>query len=88
MLVVRGVRGGCYEVNVTVVIEQEHQENWGKHPSWRAKCRSGFATLPPVLLQQQHAMVFSLERALGHSSSSYGESTMDTVVYVVWAAEV
>jgi hypothetical protein len=33
-------------------------------PSWRAKCQSGFATLPPVPLQVQPAMVLLLEGAL------------------------
>jgi hypothetical protein len=32
-------------------------------PSWRAKCRSGFTTLPPVPLQEQPAVVRLLERA-------------------------
>jgi hypothetical protein len=33
-------------------------------PSWRAKCRSGFTTLPPVPLQEQPAVVLLLEGAL------------------------
>jgi hypothetical protein len=33
-------------------------------PTWRAKCQSSFATLPPVLLQEQPAVVLLLERAL------------------------
>jgi hypothetical protein len=33
-------------------------------PTWQAKCRSGFVTLPPVLLQEQPAVVLLLERAL------------------------
>jgi hypothetical protein len=31
-------------------------------PSWCAKCRSGFTTLPPVLLQEHLDVVFLLER--------------------------
>jgi hypothetical protein len=33
-------------------------------PSWCAKCRSGFTTLPPVPLQEQPVVVFLLEGAL------------------------
>jgi hypothetical protein len=33
-------------------------------PTWRAKCQSGFTTLPPVLLQEQPVVVLLLERAL------------------------
>jgi hypothetical protein len=33
-------------------------------PSWRAKCRSGFATLPPVLLQEQPAVFLLLKGVL------------------------
>jgi hypothetical protein len=33
-------------------------------PTWRAKCQSGFATLPPVLLQEQTDVVLLLKRAL------------------------
>jgi hypothetical protein len=33
-------------------------------PSWRAKCQNGFATLPPVPLQEQSALVLLLEAAL------------------------
>jgi hypothetical protein len=33
-------------------------------PTWRVKCRSGFVTLPPVLLQEQSAVVLLLEGAL------------------------
>jgi hypothetical protein len=33
-------------------------------PSWRAKCRSGFTTLPSALLQEQPAVVFLLEGTL------------------------
>jgi hypothetical protein len=33
-------------------------------PSWRAKCRSSFMTLSPVLLQEQPTVVLLLERAL------------------------
>jgi hypothetical protein len=33
-------------------------------PSCHAKCRSGFVTLPPVLLQEQPAVVLLLEGAL------------------------
>jgi hypothetical protein len=33
-------------------------------PFWRAKCQSGFTTLPPALLQEQPAVVLYLEMAL------------------------
>jgi hypothetical protein len=33
-------------------------------PTRRTKCRNGFATLPPVLPQEQPAMVLLLDRAL------------------------
>jgi hypothetical protein len=33
-------------------------------PTWRVKCRSGFVTLPPVLLQEQVAVVLLLEGVL------------------------
>jgi hypothetical protein len=33
-------------------------------PSWRAKWRSGFAILPPVLLQEQPVVVLLLEGVL------------------------
>jgi hypothetical protein len=33
-------------------------------PTWRAKCRIGFATLPPELLQEQLVVVLLLERVL------------------------
>jgi hypothetical protein len=33
-------------------------------PSWHAKCRSGFAILPLVLLQEQPVVVLLLEGAL------------------------
>jgi hypothetical protein len=42
-------------------------------PSWRAKCRSGVTTLPPVLLQEQPAIIFLLKRALVSWSSSMDE---------------
>jgi hypothetical protein len=35
-------------------------------PSWRAKCRSGFTTLPPVPLQEQPAVVLLLEGLRSH----------------------
>jgi hypothetical protein len=33
-------------------------------PTWHVKCQSDFTTLPPVLLQEQPAMVLLLERVL------------------------
>jgi hypothetical protein len=44
-------------------------KNGGKNqkqipPTWRAKCRSSFTTLPPVLPQEQPAVVLLLEMAL------------------------
>jgi hypothetical protein len=33
-------------------------------PTWCVKCRSGFTTLPPVLLQEQPVVVLLLERDL------------------------
>jgi hypothetical protein len=33
-------------------------------PTWRAKCRSDFVTLSPVLLQEQPAVIFLLVGAL------------------------
>jgi hypothetical protein len=37
----------------------------------RTTCRSGFTTLPPVLLQEQPAVVLLLERALVFLVASY-----------------
>jgi hypothetical protein len=37
-----------------------------RSPSWRAKCRSGFTTLPPVPLQEQPAVVLLLEGLRSH----------------------
>jgi hypothetical protein len=61
--------------------------------------QSGFMTLSPMSqmsksfsntstsnLQEQSIVVFSFERALGCSSFSYRESTMDMAVYVMRAA--
>jgi hypothetical protein len=47
----------------TVVMKQEHQERWERPPTYRAKCRSGFMTLPPTLLQEQPTVVLSLVTA-------------------------
>jgi hypothetical protein len=46
------------------VVEALLPERSQAPPTWRAKCRSGFATLPPVLLQEQPAVVLLLEGAL------------------------
>jgi hypothetical protein len=35
-------------------------------PTWRAKCRSGFMTLPLVPLQEQPVVVLLLERLRSH----------------------
>jgi hypothetical protein len=51
----------------------EDQEWWPSPPSWRAKCRSGFATLPPMLPQEQPTVVLLLERALVSRSLSMDE---------------
>jgi hypothetical protein len=47
----------------TMVMKLEHQEQRESPPSWHAKCQSGFMTLPPALLQEQPAVVLSLEGA-------------------------
>jgi hypothetical protein len=36
-------------------------------PTWCAKCRSGFTTLPPVPLQEQPAVVLLLEGLRSHN---------------------
>jgi hypothetical protein len=46
------------------VVEASLSKKQQASPSWRAKCQSGFMTLPLVLLQEQSAMVLLLERAL------------------------
>jgi hypothetical protein len=49
-------------VNVHHGDEAEKTKNGKKRPpSWRAKYRSGFMTLPPVPLQEQPAVVLLLE---------------------------
>jgi hypothetical protein len=48
----------------------------GGPSSWRTKCRNGFMTLPPVLLQEQHTIVLLLKRVLVSWSlvmDEYGE---------------
>jgi hypothetical protein len=50
------------------------------------RCRSGFTTLPTVLLQSS-PMWFLVGEGLGLSSSSYGDGTVDTRIYVVQATE-
>ncbi len=47
----------------TMAMKLEHQEQQ-KASSWRDKCRSGFTTLPPVLLQEQLVVLLLLERDL------------------------
>jgi hypothetical protein len=47
----------------TMVMKLEHRERREISPSWHVKYRSGFTTLPPTLLQEQPAVVLSLERA-------------------------
>jgi hypothetical protein len=44
----------------TMVMKLKHQERRESPPSWRVECQSGFTTLPPVLLQEQPAVVLSL----------------------------
>jgi hypothetical protein len=68
-------------------------------PTWPAKYRNGFATLPPVLLQEQPTVVLLLEGALvswslatdergGHEDlcCSGRRSVMDTKIYMVRSA--
>jgi hypothetical protein len=39
----------------TIVVKSERREQ--KPPTCRAKCRNGFTTLPPALLQEQSVVV-------------------------------
>jgi hypothetical protein len=52
-------------VNVHHDEEARKTKNGEMRPTWRAKCRSGFTTLPPVPLQEQPTVVLLLE---GHMS--------------------
>jgi hypothetical protein len=59
------VRGGCHGVNVHHDDEARKTKNGEmRTPTWRAKYRSGFTTLPPVLLQEQPGVVLLLEGVL------------------------
>jgi hypothetical protein len=55
------------------------------HPGYIYICRSGFTTLPPKQLLEPPTVV-RCWWGLGLSSSSYGESTVDTRIYVVQTA--
>jgi hypothetical protein len=48
------MRGGYHGVNVHHGDEAGKTKNGEMVPTWRAKCRSGFTTLPPVPLQAQY----------------------------------
>jgi hypothetical protein len=52
-------------VNIHHDDEARKTKNGEIPPSWRAKCRSGFTTLPLVPLQEQPVVVLLLE---GHRS--------------------
>jgi hypothetical protein len=47
---------------VKLLLNSSHLEP----PTWRAKCRSGFMTLPPVPLQEQPAVVLLLKGLRSH----------------------
>jgi hypothetical protein len=53
-------------VNVHHGDEAGKTKNGKMPPSWRAKCRSGFTTLPPVPLQEQPIVVLLLEGLRSH----------------------
>jgi hypothetical protein len=50
---------GC-EATMSSPLPEKHQAP----PTWRAKCQSGFVTLPLVLLQEQPSVVLLLEGPL------------------------
>jgi hypothetical protein len=58
MLLVRGVRG-CGDGMDVHHSDEARTPITTKNPTWCAKYRSGFMTLPPALLQVQPAVVLS-----------------------------
>jgi hypothetical protein len=72
-------------VNVHHDDEARKTKNDEMPPTWRAKCRSGFTTLPPVPLLEQYRCGFLLE-GLRSPWSWLSGNTVDTRIYVVQTA--